>query len=304
MKKSTAIFLAAMLALSLVACGQKTPTSPVASSVAEPSAVTAAESAQKEDTASVESAREEGTASAESAQEAAPALPDGIYSAEFVTDNSMFRVNETSDGKGILFVQDGEMTLHIVLRSKNIVNLYPGLAENAQKEGAVLLEPTAAFVVYPDGTEDEVNSFDVPVPYLDQEFDLALIGTKGVWYDHKVSVNNPQPLETEVADGEYTCEVQLEGGSGRATVESPAKLTVQDGKITATIVWSSPNYDYMLVNGEKYLPVNTEGNSTFEIPVEALDTALEVIGDTVAMSEPHEISYTLTFDSATLTPEA
>ena len=67
MKKSIAIFLAAMLTLSLVACGQKTPTSPVASSVAEPSAVTAAESAQKEDTSSVESAREEGTASAESA---------------------------------------------------------------------------------------------------------------------------------------------------------------------------------------------------------------------------------------------
>ena len=66
----------------------------------------------------------------------------------------------------------------------------------------------------------------------------------------------------------------LEGGSGRATVESPAALTVADGIMTATIVWSSPNYDYMLVDGEKYLPVNTEGNSTFEIPVAALDTAL------------------------------
>lgn len=78
------------------------------------------------------------------------------------------------------------------------------------------------------------------------------------------------------ADGTYTCDVTLEGGSGRATVESPAALTVADGKMTATIVWSSPNYDYMLVDGEKYLPTNTEGNSTFEIPVSALDTALDV----------------------------
>lgn len=93
----------------------------------------------------------------------------------------------------------------------------------------------------------------------------------------------------------------LEGGSGRATVESPAVLTVADGIMTATIVWSSPNYDYMLVDGEKYLPVNTDGNSTFEIPVAALDTALAVTADTVAMSTPHEIEYTLTFASASLT---
>ena len=92
------------------------------------------------------------------------------------------------------------------------------------------------------------------------------------------------------------------GGSGRATVESPAALTVADGTMTAVIVWSSPNYDYMLIDGEKYLPTNTEGNSTFEIPVAALDTALAVTADTVAMSTPHEIDYTLTFDSATLTP--
>ena len=33
------------------------------------------------------------------------------------------------------------------------------------------------------------------------------------------------------ADGSYTCAVTLEGGSGRATVESPAALTVADGII-------------------------------------------------------------------------
>ena len=136
------------------------------------------------------------------------------------------------------------------------------------------------------------------------------IGTKGTWYDHKVSVRDPQPIvedtasdaETEVPeDGTYTCSVTLEGGSGRATIESPTELTVADGKMTAEITWSSPNYDYMIVDGEKYLPVNTEGNSVFEIPVAALDTALAVTADTTAMSTPHEIEYTLTFDSASLT---
>ena len=156
---------------------------------------------------------------------------------------------------------------------------------------------------YSDGTSEEVYGFDIPVSAVDADFDLAILGTKGKWYDHVVSVRDAVEKAAEAetpADGTYTCDVTLEGGSGRATVESPAALTVADGKMTATIVWSSPNYDYMIVDGEKYLPTNTEGNSTFEIPVSALDTALDVTADTVAMSTPHEIEYTLTFDSASL----
>ena len=131
----------------------------------------------------------EDTAQSEEAGEAE--LEDGIYSAEFQTDSSMFHVNEACDGKGTLTVKDGQMTIHISLTSKNIVNLYPGLAEDAVKEGAELLIPTEDTVTYSDGTTEEVNGFDVPVPALDEEFDLALIGTKGKWYDHKVSVSNP-----------------------------------------------------------------------------------------------------------------
>lgn len=107
-----------------------------------------------------------------------------------------------------------------------------------------------------------------------------------------------------LTDGVYYAAVTLTGGTGRASVASPAKLVVSGGKITATIIWSSSNYDYMIVEGEKILPVTTEGGSTFEIPVAALDTALPVTGDTVAMSTPHEISYTLLFDSSTLTDES
>lgn len=124
----------------------------------------------------------------------ASGLADGTYTADFTTDNSMFHANEADNGKGTLTVKNGEMTIHVRLASKNIVNLYPGTAEDAQKSGAELLQPTTETVTYSDGTTDEVNAFDIPVPAVDQEFDLALLGTKGTWYDHKVTVSNPVPL--------------------------------------------------------------------------------------------------------------
>lgn len=123
------------------------------------------------------------------------ALADGVYTADFNTDSSMFHVNEANNGKGTLTVKDGEMVIHISLPSKSVQNLYPGLAEDAAKEGAELLQPTVDTVTYSDGMSDEVHGFDVPVPALDTEFDLALIGTKGTWYDHKVSVSNPEKVE-------------------------------------------------------------------------------------------------------------
>ena len=200
---------------------------------------------------------------------------------------------------GTLTVENGQMTFHVSLASKKIVNLYVGMAADAEANKADWLLPTTDTVTYSDGTSEEVYGYDIPVAAVDQDFQLALLGTKGKWYDHTVSIRNAQPKAEEAAeipaDGEYSVNVTLEGGSGRATVESPAALTVADGKMTAVILWSSPNYDYMIVDGEKYLPTNTEGNSTFEIPVSALNTPLAVTADTVAMSTPHEIEYTLTF---------
>lgn len=248
--------------------------------------------------------------SAAASETDAAALPDGVYTAEFDTDSGMFHANEACDGKGTLTVADGKMTFHVSLASKKIVNLYLGTAEDAPSHESDWLQPTTDTVTYSDGTSDEVYGYDIPLDAVDTDFQLAILGTKGTWYDHTVSVRNAEPKTEDAAaetaavpaDGSYTCAVTLEGGSGRATVESPAALTVADGTMTAVIVWSSPNYDYMLIDGEKYLPTNTEGNSTFEIPVAALDTTLAVTADTVAMSTPHEIDYTLTFDSATLTP--
>ena len=281
MKRVFSCVVAASLALSLlVGCGASSTASSAASSAA-----------------SSEAASSVASSAAETA-----ALPDGVYTAEFDTDSSMFHANEACDGKGTLTVENGQMTFHVSLASTHIVNLYLGKAADAAANASDWLQPTTDTVTYSDGTSEEVYGFDIPVAAVDADFDLAILGTKGKWYDHVVSVRNAvqQAGTAAPADGTYTCEVTLEGGSGRATVESPAALTVADGKMAATIVWSSPNYDYMIVDGEKYLPTNTEGNSTFEIPVSALDTALDVTADTVAMSTPHEIEYTLTFDSASL----
>ena len=107
-----------------------------------------------------------------------------------------------------------------------------------------------------------------------------------------------QSLTLDKEDGEYSIQVDLEGGSGKASVTSPTLITVKDGEVTANIQWSSSNYDYMIVDGEKYLPVNDEGtNSEFQIPVSVMDEAMLVIADTTAMGIPHEINYTLTFYS-------
>ena len=131
----------------------------------------------------------------EESEETAGTLEDGTYEAEFDTDSGMFHVNEANDGKGILTVKDGKMTIHISLVSKNIVNLYVGKAADAQKDGAELLQPTTDTITYDDGSTEEVYGFDVPVKALDETFDLALVGTKGKWYDHEVSVSNPVKAE-------------------------------------------------------------------------------------------------------------
>lgn len=315
MSKIKTIFLTGVLVFSMAlvsACAGKTEdqqeaaveeTAPAAEEVTEEPEESEAVAEVQEDTAETTQA----------------ILPDGTYDAEFSTDSSMFHVSEACDGKGVLTVENGQMTIHVSLASRKILNLYPGSAEDAQKDGAQLLEPTVDEVTYSDGLTDEVYGFDIPVPALDEEFDVALIGTKGKWYDHKVCVSNPVDIseaETagtsasgeasgksgipDLADGSYLVEMTFEGGSGRAGIASPVTITVENQKVTASVEWSSPNYDYMLVDGEKFLPVNTEGNSVFEIPVAVFDEPVTVIGDTVAMSKPHEIEYTLTFHSDTI----
>ena len=173
-KKLLVLVLSAVMAVGMMSgCGAKSDTSDTKAKTAESS-----------------SAKEE-----EIEKQTECELEDGTYTAEFKTDSGMFHVNEANDGKGTLTVKDGKMTIHVSLHSKHIVNLFVGKAKDAKKDGAELLEPTTDTVTYSNGATEEVYGFDIPVPELDKEFDVALIGTKGVWYDHKVSVTNPVKVE-------------------------------------------------------------------------------------------------------------
>lgn len=229
-------------------------------------------------------------------------IKDGTYSVTVDSSSSMFNIESCQ-----LTVEDGEMTAVMTMSGTGYLYVYMGTG----KEAVGASEDD--YISYVE-TEDGAHTFEVPVEALDKGINCAAFSKrKEKWYDRQLLFRaDSLPLDAfsgdvlttadslGLADGAYTAEVTLAGGSGRASVESPAKLMVTGGQITAEIIWSSSNYDYMLVGEEKYLPVNTEGNSTFEIPVAAFDWRLPVKADTTAMSEPHEIDYTLKFDSASI----
>ncbi len=129
---------------------------------------------------------------------------------------------------------------------------------------------------------------------------LAVLGAFVAWVPLPAAAA-PEASLIEMEDGEYAIDVELEGGSGKSTVSSPAILIVEDGRAYARVEWSSSNYDYMKVGEEKYLPINEEGYSTFEIPITVFDEPMAVIGDTTAMSTPHEVEYLLTFHVDSIT---
>ena len=197
-----------VLAASLAGCGGAAPASSAAASSEAASSVVVSSAA------------------------AETALPDGVYTADFETDSSMFHPNEACNGKGTLTVENGVMTFHVSLASKKIVNLYPGLAADAEANKTAWLIPTVDTVTYADGTTEEVYGYDIPVEALDTDFQLALLGTKGKWYDHIVSVRNAEPKTEQAAeipaDGTYTAAVVLEGGSGRATAPADTDELVFD----------------------------------------------------------------------------
>lgn len=122
-------------------------------------------------------------------------LEDGVYTVDFNTDSAMFHVSEACDGKGTLTVENGVMTLHVSLSGTGYLTVFPGLAADAEKHPEGLIEHTVDTVTYPDGLTEEVHGFDIPVPYIGADFDLATLGKKGTWYDHRISVSNPLPVE-------------------------------------------------------------------------------------------------------------
>lgn len=230
-------------------------------------------------------------------------LKDGVYQVTVDSSSSMFHITDCE-----LTVEDGRMEAVMTMSGTGYLMLYMGTGEEAV---------AAAETDYISFEEDEngAHTFRIPVEALDAGIDCSAFSkSKEKWYD-RVLVFRSDSLPAEafaeerfataeslgLEDGSYTAEVVLEGGSGKAAVESPASLRVEDGKVYATIVWGSANYDYMIVNDEKYEWGGEEEHSTFEIPVAGFDWRMPVVADTIAMSVPHEISYTLTFDSSTLT---
>ena len=229
-------------------------------------------------------------------------LKDGTYDISVESSSSMFKIISCA-----LTVQDGAMTARMTMGGTGYLYVYMGTGEEASKV------PESDLISFEENS-DGTHSFTVPVETLNEVLPCtAFSKKKEKWYDRELvfeasGIPADAFLNTSLktvedlglADGTYTVEAALTGGSGRASVESPAVVEVKDGKAEATIIWSSSNYDYMRVDEEKFLPVNTEGNSTFVITVTGFDSPLTVYADTTAMSTPHEIEYTLTFDSSTL----
>ena len=234
----------------------------------------------------------------------ASSLLEGVYPVTVDCSSSMFRIADC-----LLTVQGGAISARLTMGGKSYGWVYPGTAQEAAAADHADHIP-AQF------DENGVTVFEIPVQGLDMGIPCAAFSlNKELWYDRTLVFRSDSlplsafadgvlvtPASLQLADGVYSVEVSLTGGSGKARVESPAPLTVSDGVCTAEIVWGSKNYDYMKVEGVQYFPINTEGNSAFEIPVTVFDRPMAVIADTVAMSQPHEISYSLLFDSSSLLP--
>lgn len=229
-------------------------------------------------------------------------VKDGVYPITVDSSSSMFQIEACE-----LTVKDGEMTAVMTMGGTGYLKVFMGTGEEAAEAEE---EDCIAF----QENEAGQHTFTVPVEALNKQLDCAAYSKKKEkWYERKLVFRaDSLPVDAladgvvttvdslNLTDGEYTVEVTLEGGSGRADVESPAQLRVSEGQAYANLVWSSPNYDYMKVDGVRYELSDTEGNSNFEIPVNVFDWAFPVIADTTAMSQPHEIEYTLRFDSSTI----
>lgn len=226
-------------------------------------------------------------------------IRDGEYEISVDSSSSMFNIESCK-----LTVLNGEMTAEMTMGGTGYLYVFMGKGADAEEKGYIPYKENA----------DGKHTFTVPVKSLDTVTECAAFSkNKEKWYDRTLIFHaSDLPLEAfnegkiitaetlRLADGDYTVDVKLEGGSGKASVETPTKMTVKDGTAYAEIIWSSSSYDYMRVDDSKFEPINTEGNSVFEIPVKCFDFKMAVKADTTAMSTPHEIDYTLFFDSSSI----
>lgn len=257
--------------------------------------------ASADEMAGVEDVVEEGMTPIDGSQ-----VKDGVYDITVDSSSSMFQIVSCK-----LTVENGSMTAQMTMGGTGYLYVYMGTGEQAanadESEYIPFVEDAAG-----------AHTYTVPVEALDAGVPCAAFSkNKEKWYDRTL-VFRADSLPTDafaegvvttaedlsLADGAYQVDVTLEGGSGRASVQSPAQMSVENGKVTATIVWSSSNYDYMKVDDVRYDAVIENDRSVFTIPVTCFDWKMAVVADTIAMSQPHEIDYALRFDSASISPVA
>lgn len=316
--KKTIIAVSLLAALALTSCGSNSSSSEQTASKASTAVTedtTAADTADAENSSaetSEQSSAEDTTEQVTAPQQevgyegmkevAASSLNDGDYTIKVDSSSSMFKIADC-----ILHVKDGSMNADIIIDSKSYDALFMGTKEeagNASESGRITY------------TENEKGQsvFTVPVEALDKEIQCASLSAKKQEWYARTLVFRADSLPAEalkeggyatvqslgLEDGEYTVEAKLDGGSGRASIESPAKVAVKDGKAQLTVTWSSDKYDKMVVEDVTYLPQIVDGHSVFSIDIKGFDNRMPVGAETTAMSEPHMIDYYITLDSSTI----
>ncbi|MBR3261664.1 MAG: hypothetical protein IKF93_00910 [Lachnospiraceae bacterium] len=249
-------------------------------------------------------------------------IEDGDYEVKATSDNDMFRIIDAK-----LKVKNGEMTADITLSGTGYDLMFTGT-----KEEADTADPSQhiKYTVNDDGKyvfTIPVSSLDEALSFA------AHTVKSNKWVDRKITFDSstlkkieegqdpepepePEPEKpvtpqeesqhetdlsgataavdnsTTLPDGVYTPDsFSFSGGSGRVTITC-SQVTVTNGQAFATIAFSSSNYSYVKASGNTYFPTLVNGASTFTIPI-ALNQNNKIIGMTTAMSQAHEVEYTL-----------
>ena len=318
--KKTIIALSLLTALALTSCGSESSSSSKASTTAASSTEVTSETISEttpETTAESTSASAAETTAASTEQVTAPqnevgyegmkavfadSVKAGDYHINVDSSSSMFKIADC-----ILHVNGSKMTADIIIDSKSYDALFMGTKEEAEKAD------DTGRITYTEN-ESGQSVFTVPVEALDKKIECAALSAKKQeWYGRELVfradslpdeafAENRYTSTTDLGleDGEYMIDVTLEGGSGRASIQSPTKFTVKNGGALAEIIWSSDKYDQMVVQGATYLPEIIDGHSVFNVDIIGFDYKMPVGAETTAMSEPHMIDYTLYFDSSTI----
>lgn len=229
-------------------------------------------------------------------------LNDGNYKIEVDSSSSMFSIDEC-----VLTVADGKMSAVMTMGGKGYLKIYMGTGEDAVEA------QESQYISYMEA-EDGRHTYEVPVEALDSGISCAAFSKKKKkWYDRTlVFLSSSLPIsafknndmttleDLDLKDGTYTIEASLKRSSGKAELESPSVLYVEDGMAMAEITFGSSNYDYVIMDGEKCFLLDEEGNSSFLVPVVGFDHDLPLTADSIALGTPREIDYTVCFDSSTI----